>query len=302
MRCSAGATPTARPTRCSRKGAAVYVGDTPNDVRAAARAGAHMVAVTTGPHPAAELRDAGATTVLDSLVQFPAVACGARRVSAATTATTTPGPEQHHDRQHDEHDRDDHEQDHACRVEHRRRRVDRRRLPALAIHRRRTAGQLDLHRDARTPRGGRRAASGRPRSRRPAGSSSDGDDVRVGGEPGLQVLRGRACRSPNRSSRTCPRSRVTETSRSGPRVAVELPQDRRRPRPVRERLRERDLRGTVGCARPRAATVQPASARSPRRTRSSSLPPPDLRRLHRVGVEHRGDGDHAAAVVVHRRP
>ena len=56
------------------EGAAIYVGDTPNDVRAAARAGAHMVAVTTGPHPAAELRDAGATTVLDSLVAVPAVA------------------------------------------------------------------------------------------------------------------------------------------------------------------------------------------------------------------------------------
>jgi phosphoglycolate phosphatase len=53
------------------EGASIYVGDTPNDVRAAARAGAHMVAVTTGPHPAAELHDAGATTVLESLVQFP---------------------------------------------------------------------------------------------------------------------------------------------------------------------------------------------------------------------------------------
>jgi phosphoglycolate phosphatase len=53
------------------EGASVYVGDTTNDVRAAAQASAHMVAVTTGPHPEAELRDAGAATVLHSLVHFP---------------------------------------------------------------------------------------------------------------------------------------------------------------------------------------------------------------------------------------
>lgn len=53
------------------EGAAIYVGDTPNDVRAAIRADAHMVAVTTGPHSADELRESGAATVLDSLVHFP---------------------------------------------------------------------------------------------------------------------------------------------------------------------------------------------------------------------------------------
>lgn len=52
-------------------GAAVYVGDTPNDVRAARVAGAVAVGVTTGPHRAAELRDAGAHAVLTSLVDFP---------------------------------------------------------------------------------------------------------------------------------------------------------------------------------------------------------------------------------------
>jgi phosphoglycolate phosphatase len=54
------------------EGAAVYVGDTPNDVRAAALAGAAMIAVTTGPHPAEELHAAGATVVIDTLEHFPA--------------------------------------------------------------------------------------------------------------------------------------------------------------------------------------------------------------------------------------
>jgi len=52
-------------------GVAAYSGDTPNDVRAALAAGAHMVAVATGPHPAHELEAAGAPDVLDSLSEFP---------------------------------------------------------------------------------------------------------------------------------------------------------------------------------------------------------------------------------------
>ena len=53
-------------------GAAAYVGDTPTDVRAALAAGADMVAVATGPHPAPELHAAGSQVVLDSLNEFPA--------------------------------------------------------------------------------------------------------------------------------------------------------------------------------------------------------------------------------------
>jgi len=54
------------------EGVQVYVGDTPNDVRAALAGGADAVAVATGPHDGDELRAAGATVVLSSLVEFPA--------------------------------------------------------------------------------------------------------------------------------------------------------------------------------------------------------------------------------------
>jgi phosphoglycolate phosphatase len=53
-------------------GAIAYVGDTPRDMEAARSADAIAVAVTTGPHDAAELRAAGAHVVLRSLVEFPA--------------------------------------------------------------------------------------------------------------------------------------------------------------------------------------------------------------------------------------
>lgn len=52
-------------------GAAVYVGDTPADMAAAAAAGAHAVGVTTGSFTAAELRAAGADDVLATLADFP---------------------------------------------------------------------------------------------------------------------------------------------------------------------------------------------------------------------------------------
>jgi phosphoglycolate phosphatase len=52
-------------------GAAVYVGDTPADMAAAAVAGARAVGVATGSFAAAELRAAGATDVLPSLTEFP---------------------------------------------------------------------------------------------------------------------------------------------------------------------------------------------------------------------------------------
>lgn len=52
-------------------GAAVYVGDTPADMAAAAMAGARAVGVATGSFAAAELRAAGAADVLPSLTEFP---------------------------------------------------------------------------------------------------------------------------------------------------------------------------------------------------------------------------------------
>jgi phosphoglycolate phosphatase len=54
-------------------GAAVYVGDTPADMAAAAQAGARGVGVTTGSFTEGDLRAAGAQTVLDSLTGFPAL-------------------------------------------------------------------------------------------------------------------------------------------------------------------------------------------------------------------------------------
>ena len=54
-------------------GAAVYVGDTPADMAAAAMAGVHAVGVATGSFGTAELRAAGAADVLASLTEFPAL-------------------------------------------------------------------------------------------------------------------------------------------------------------------------------------------------------------------------------------
>ncbi len=52
-------------------GAQIYVGDHPGDVRAARVAGAHSVAVATGPHTQEQLRAAGADVVLPDLLSFP---------------------------------------------------------------------------------------------------------------------------------------------------------------------------------------------------------------------------------------
>jgi len=54
------------------RGAWAYVGDHPGDIRAARTAGAHAVAVATGPHSARELADGGADIVMADLTEFPA--------------------------------------------------------------------------------------------------------------------------------------------------------------------------------------------------------------------------------------
>jgi phosphoglycolate phosphatase len=53
-------------------GVGIYIGDHPADMTSAVRAGAHAVGVLTGSHTAAELIEAGADEVLDSLIDFPA--------------------------------------------------------------------------------------------------------------------------------------------------------------------------------------------------------------------------------------
>jgi phosphoglycolate phosphatase len=53
-------------------GVTIYVGDHPGDMMSAVRAGAHAVGVLTGHHTTAELVEAGADAVLDSLIDFPA--------------------------------------------------------------------------------------------------------------------------------------------------------------------------------------------------------------------------------------
>lgn len=51
----------------------VVIGDTPNDVTAGQRGGAHTIAVATGRNPAAELRAAGADVVLPNLADLEAL-------------------------------------------------------------------------------------------------------------------------------------------------------------------------------------------------------------------------------------
>ena len=67
----------------TRLGAAVYVGDAPADMGAAATAGAYAVGVSTGSFGAAELAAAGAGVVLESLLEFPSWYAASRRGGAA---------------------------------------------------------------------------------------------------------------------------------------------------------------------------------------------------------------------------
>ena len=60
-----------------RLDAAAYVGDTPPDMAAAVQARTRAVGVATGSFAAADLADAGAEVVLDSLEQFPGWYAGA---------------------------------------------------------------------------------------------------------------------------------------------------------------------------------------------------------------------------------
>lgn len=76
---------TAKATALTSHGAYAYVGDHVGDIRGALAADAVAVGVTSGPCDRAELLDAGAHVVLDSLTEFPAwlAAHGAARGSGA---------------------------------------------------------------------------------------------------------------------------------------------------------------------------------------------------------------------------
>ncbi|EHY89080.1 putative phosphatase [Saccharomonospora azurea NA-128] len=63
---------TEKATALTQHGAGVFVGDHVGDIRGALAAGAVAVGVTTGPCDRAELENAGAHVVLDSLTEFPA--------------------------------------------------------------------------------------------------------------------------------------------------------------------------------------------------------------------------------------